>query len=205
MNIIVFGASGKTGKLVVEQALNLQHKVTAFVRNPTKLQINHPNLQIIQGDALDEEAVQTAVSGQEVVISCLGSSSGLGKTTVLHEMTQIIVNAMKAKHVSRIIYMASAGIDKEIPGLIGKLTMKMLGNVLEDHHNAVEVIKKNDLIWTVARPMGLSDNPPTGSYREELQGIPKGSRSISRADVADFIIRALTDEKYLNQSVALGN
>ncbi|MFJ7747961.1 NAD(P)-dependent oxidoreductase [Peribacillus sp. NPDC097295] len=205
MNIIVFGASGKTGKLVVEQALNLQHKVTAFVRNPTKLQIEHPNLHIIQGDALDAEAVQKVVSGQDVVISCLGSSSGLGKTTVLHEMTQNIVNAMKVNHVSRIIYMASAGIEKEIPGLIGKLTMKMLGNVLEDHHNAVEVIKANDLTWTVARPMGLSDKAPTGSYREEHQGIPKGSRSISRADVADFITRALTDEKYLNQSVALGN
>lgn len=205
MNIIVFGASGKTGKLVVEQALNLQHKVTAFVRNLTKLQIEHPNLHIIQGDALDEEAVQKAVSGQEVVISCLGSSSGLGKTTALHEMTQNIVKAMKVNHVLRIIYMASAGIDKEISGLIGKLTMKMLGNVLEDHHNAVEVIKANDLTWTVARPMGLSDNPPTGSYREEHEGIPKGSRSISRADVADFITRALTDEKYLNQSVALGN
>ena len=205
MNIIVFGATGKTGKLVVEQALNLQHNVTAFVRNPTKLQINHPNLHIIQGDALEEEAVQKAVSGQEVVISCLGSSSGLGKTTVLHEMTQNIVHAMKANSVSRIIYMASAGIDKEIPGLIGKLTMKMLGNVLEDHRNAVEVIKANDLTWTMARPMGLSDNPPTGSYREEHEGIPKGSRSISRADVANFITRALTDEKYLNQSVALGN
>lgn len=205
MNIIVFGATGKTGKLVLEQALNLQHKVTAFVRNPTKLQINHPNLHIIQGDALEEEAVRKAVSDQEVVISCLGSSSGLGKTTVLHEMTQNIVHAMKANSVSRIIYMASAGIDKEIPGLIGKLTMKMLGNVLEDHRNAVEVIKVNDLTWTVARPMGLSDNPPTGSYREEHEGIPKGSRSISRADVADFITRALTDEKYLNQSVALGN
>lgn len=205
MNIIVFGASGKTGKLVVEQALTLQHKVTAFVRNPTKLQINHTNLHIIQGDALDEEAVKTAVSGQDVVISCLGSRGGLSKTTALHEMTLNIVNGMKDHHVWRIIYMASAGIDKEIPGLIGKLTMKMLGNVLQDHHNAVEVIKANNLTWTVARPMGLSDNPPTGSYREEHQGVPKGSRSISRGDVADFITRAIEDEKYLNQSIALGN
>ena len=205
MKIIIFGASGKTGKLVVEKALQEDYTVTAFVREAAKLDIQHSNLTIIQGEATNEEAVKAAIAEHDAVISCLGSSSGLGKTTILHEMGKNIVNGMKANQVSRIVYMASAGVDKEIPGISGKIMMKLLANVLEDHRNALNEIKSNNLTYTIARPMGLTDKPFTGTYRETFTGVPGGSRTISRADVADFIIRSLEDEKYLNQSVALAD
>ena len=205
VKIIIFGASGKTGKLVVEATLEGGHEVTAFVRDPSKLTIQHANLNIIKGQATEQRAVSDAIKGKELVISCLGSDNGLKKTTILHEMTSNIVAGMKEHNVSRIIYTASAGIDNEIPGIIGKIMMKLLGNVLEDHYNAVAEIKKNSLTYTIVRPLGLTDNPYTGKYREAMTGIPEKGRLISRADVADFIIRAITDEQYLNQSVAISN
>ena len=205
VKIIVFGANGKTGRLVVERIVEDGHEVTAFVRDAAKLSIQHENLQIVEGQATDKKAVSDAMKGKELVISCLGSDKGLKKTTVLYEMTSNIVAAMKEHHVERIIYMASAGIDNEIPGIAGKITMKLLGNVLADHHNAVAEIKKNALTYTIVRPLSLTDKPYTGKYRETITGIPDKGRSISRADVADLIIRAIADKQYENQSVAVSN
>ena len=107
--------------------------------------------------------------------------------------------------MSRVAYMASAGIDKEIPGIIGKITIKLLGNVLDDHHNAVAVLKDSDLQWTIARPLGLNDKPFTGAYHKEAIGVPKGGRSISRADVADFLYQALINEEFIHESIALSD
>lgn len=205
MKIIIFGASGKTGKLLSEQALSDNHRVTAFVRNPSNLDISNPNLVIVQGDATDASAVKKAILGHDAVISTLGTNTGLRKTTILHEMTQNIAQGMKEHQVSRIAYMASAGIDKEIPGIIGKITIKLLGNVLDDHHNAVAVLKDYDLQWTIARPLGLKDKPFTGKYRKEVFGVPKGGRAISRADVADFLYQAIVNEEFIHQSVALSD
>ena len=205
MKIIIFGASGKTGKLLVTQALSDNHTVTAFVRNPSNLNISNPNLLIVQGDVTDASAVKKAILGNNAVISTLGTNTGLRKTIILHEMTQNIVQGMKEQQVSRIAYMASAGIDKEIPGVIGKITMKLLGNVLDDHHNAVAVLKDNDLQWTIARPLGLNDKPFTGRYRKDAIGVPKGGRTISRADVADFLLQSIVNEEFIHQSVALSD
>ncbi|MGN1387911.1 MAG: NAD(P)-dependent oxidoreductase [Bacillus sp. (in: firmicutes)] len=205
MKIIVFGANGKTGRIVTEKALENGHHITAFVRDRSKLTLDHPNLNIVEGQAMKPEDVEQAVAGHELVISCLGSDKGMSKTTALHEMTKNIVATMKKHDVNRIIYMASAGIDKEIPGLSGKMVMKMLANPLADHRNAVAEIKANDLTYTVARPMGLTDKPETGQYREAMTGIPDKGRSISRADVADFIVKAITNPQYENKSVALSD
>lgn len=205
MKIIVFGANGKTGRIVTEKALENGHHITAFVRDCSKLTLDHPNLNIVEGQATKAEDVTSAMVGHDLVISCLGSDKGMGKTTALHEMTKNIVAAMKKHDVNRILYMASAGIDKEIPGLSGKMVMKMLANPLADHRNAVAEIKANDLTYTIARPMGLTDKPETGQYREAMTGIPDKGRSISRADVADFIVKAITNPQYENKSVALSD
>jgi len=203
MKVIIFGATGKTGEHLVQQALNAGLEITAFVRNPLKLKTTHPLLHVYEGDALDSTAVSQAIEGHDAVISCLGSNTGLKKSTVLGEMGTIIVQAMKEKHVTRIVYLASAGIDKEIPGVSGRLVMKLLGKVLADHRTAVDAIQANDLEWTIARPMSLNDGPLIGSYREDFKSVPKHGRAISRADVAHFLLRSLEDQKYINQSVAI--
>lgn len=205
MKLIVFGSSGGVGREVVRQALDNGYDVTAFLRTPSKLDADGERLHVIQGDAFDKEAVSAAIEGKDIVISCLGSSKGMKKSTELEEMTKNIVDGMKKHGVKRIVYTASAGIDGEIPGLAGKMIMKTLKNALTDHRNAVDYIEANGLVSTIIRPMGLTDKELTKSYREAETGVPEKSRSISRADVAHFIIKTLSDSTYENKSVAISD
>lgn len=144
-----------------------------------------------------------AIAGHDIVVSCLASSNGMKESTELEEMTKNIVDGMKEHNVERIIYTASAGIYGEIPGISGKMVMKMLKHALKDHRNAVDYITANGLNYTIVRPMGLTNGDFTGVYRETREGIPDGGRNIPRADVAHFIVKALSDKQYENSSVAI--
>lgn len=203
MKIIVFGATGGVGREVVKQAAENGHEVTAFLRTPAKLEFEHANLKIIQGDAFNPSEVAAAIAGHEAVVSCLGSSNGMKKSTELRDMTKNIVAGMQTNGVKRILYTASAGIHKELTGVSGKLMMTMLKNALADHGAAVEEIRSHGLVYTIVRPMGLTNGAFTGNYREATEGVPEKSMSIPRADVAHFIVKALTNERYENSSIGL--
>ena len=203
MKIIVFGATGGVGKSVVAQALDAGLEVTAFVRTPSKMDITHENLKLIQGDAFNQRDVSAAIVGHDAVVSCIGSNKGMKESTEIQEMTKNIVDVMKEHNVERIIYTASAGVHKEIPGVSGKLVMFMLKNPLKDHRAAVDYIQANGLNYTIVRPMGLTDQPFTGKYRESATSVPEKSRTIPRADVAHFIVKALADSKYNHSSIGI--
>lgn len=203
MKVIVFGATGGVGREVVKQAAGKGHQVTAFVRTPAKLDVKHKNLTVIQGDAFNPGEVAAAIAGHDAVVSCLGSSKGMKKSTELQDMTKNIVAGMEAHGVKRIIYTASAGIHKELTGVSGKLMMTMLKNALTDHGAAVEGIQSHGLNYTIVRPMGLTNGNFTGNYREAADGVPEKSMSIPRADVAHFIVKALEDARYENSSIGL--
>jgi putative NADH-flavin reductase len=203
MKIIVFGATGGVGQHVVKQALEKGFEVTAFVRTPSKMELTHEQLHIRQGDAFNKGEVAAAIAGHDAVVSCLGSSQGMKKSTEIEEMTKNIVAGMQAHNVKRIVYTASAGINKEIPGISGKVVMKMLKNALTDHRNAVDYIKAHGLNFTIVRPMGLTNDTLTGKYRESEASVPEKARSIPRADVAHFIVKALSDEQYENASIGI--
>lgn len=202
MKLIVFGATGGTGKEVVKQALADGHEVTAFIRNPIKMSNEHPLLTIVQGDALSTKDVGNALTGHEAVISCLGSN-GLKETNILTEMTKNILNGMKTHNIERIAYVASAGINKEIPGLTGKLSQFILRNVLKDHGDAVEEIKKQGVHYTIARPMQLTTQPLSKTYRQDTHSIPVKGRKIGRADVAHFLLQSVVQGKHMNESIGL--
>lgn len=202
MNIIVFGASGGVGREVVKQALDKGYRVTAFVRDPGKLPIQHANLTIATGDGLDEAAVVRAIQGHEAVLCCAGSR-GMGKSALMTEMTRHIIAGMKLHGVTRIGYVASAGIHGELKGLMGKFVMFLLRNPLADHLGAYEQLQASGLQWTVARPMSLKDEAGTGQYREAADGAAPTGAKIARADVAHFLLRTLEDDRYVHQSVGL--
>jgi Putative NADH-flavin reductase len=203
MRIIVFGATGGVGQSVVKQAVENGLDVTAFVRSPSKLEVTHEKLKVVQGDAFNREEVAAAIAGHDAVVSCLGSSKGMKKSTELQEMAKGIVAGMQKHGVKRIVYTASAGIHKEIPGLSGKLIMRMLKNALTDHRAAVDYIVSQGLNYTIVRPMGLTNGPLSGKYRESATSVPEKSRSIPRADAAHFILKALTDPRYENTSIGI--
>ena len=203
MKIIVFGATGGAGKFVVQQGLDAGMEVTAFVRTPAKLEITHENLNVVQGDAFNKEEVSAAISNHDAVVSCLGSSKGMRKSEELQNMTKHIVEGMKEHNVDRIVYTASAGVHKELTGIMCKVIMQLLKNALIDHRAAVGHIQDAGLNYTIVRPMGLSNKEFTGEYREAASGVPAKSSSIPRADVAHFIIKALTDSGYENTSIGI--
>lgn len=108
--MVVFGATGGVGQFVVNQALEKGYEVTAFVRNPAKLEVMHENLNIVQGDAFNQAEVSVAIAGHDAVVSCLGSNQGLKKSTDLQVMVKNIVTGMQEHGVKRIVYTASAGV-----------------------------------------------------------------------------------------------
>ncbi|MFP3324435.1 NAD(P)-binding oxidoreductase [Planococcus sp. SIMBA_160] len=203
MKIIVFGATGGVGRLVVKQALEEGFDVTAFVRTPDKLKATGDRLTVVQGDAFHVEQVAAAIAGHDAVVSCLGSNQGMKKSEDLRTMAKNIVAGMQQHGVKRIVYTASAGINDEIPGIGGKVMMGVLKQVLIDHRTAVNVIEEAGVDYTIVRPMGLTNDSFSGKYREAETGVPGKSRTIPRADVAHFILKALGDATYENKSIGI--
>ncbi len=204
MKVALFGATGKTGTLVLDNLLAKSHTVTALVRTPAKITITSPQLKLVQGDALVLSDVERALEGCDAVISVLGLPS-LKPSTLLTRSVGNISTAMKTKGVKRIISMGSAGILNEMSGLPGLIIGYILRNVLKDHRGAYDILRDSPFEWTVVRPLTLTDGEVTGRYRITETGLPKNARSISRADVADFILKTLEQGTYIRQSPALAD
>lgn len=204
MKVIVFGASGRTGLQIVEQALAAGHQVTAFVRSPAKVAIQHKNLTLFQGDVTDPAAVEKAVAGQEAVVSALGPTRppvpGMMETSAKN-----IVAAIRKAGVRRLVSTSGAGVHdpEDRPKLVDKLIKGLLTllsrEVLEDSEANVRVIRETDLDWTIVRFPMMRDGPQTGKYRVGYIGRDSGSQ-ISRADGADFVVRELSEGKYIHKA-----
>jgi putative NADH-flavin reductase len=204
MKIAVFGASGKTGILIVYQALNQGHEVTAFARQPSRVTIQHQNLRVIQGDILETEKVKMAVLGQDAVLCTLGIDKNK-PSTLLSDGTKNILDAMGSCGVSRFICMSSAGILGNDGGFwFGKVIMPLfLRHVFADKRRQAKIIQESMSNWVIVRPTGLTDAPKTNTYKINLD-IPT-SKSIPRADVADFMLKLLNSTKYDGKMPALSS
>jgi putative NADH-flavin reductase len=203
MNLVVFGASRGVGLKVLEQALEAGHTVTAFVRSPEKFSLNHPNLTVVQGDALDAEAVAKAIAGQEAVVSALGAA----RPPVPHMLETAAINivaGMQAHGVSRLVSTTGAGVrqPEDQPQFIDNFFSFLLNlfakDVVLDSSANVKAIQASDLDWTVVRFPRLVDGELTGKYRAGFLGKDSGSQ-LSRADAADFILKELSEKKWLRK------
>jgi uncharacterized protein YbjT (DUF2867 family) len=204
MNITIFGATGGTGRQLVAQALDQDHHVTVQARSPEKLaDLEHPHLEVIRGDVLEPADVERAVDGQEAVLCAIGA--GAGRTSLREDGTRNIVAAMANKGVSRLICLSSLGVGDSTANLPWFTKHVILGIFLRhafaDHERQEAVVRQSPLDWTIVRPPHLEDGPRSGEYRH---GFPPTERSIqgkiSRADVADFMLKQLTNDSYLRQS-----
>lgn len=204
MKIAIFGSTGKTGLLTVFQALDKGHNVTAFARNPSMVKITHKNISVIQGDILDYSKVKEAVNGQDVIISTLGVSSRK-PTTVLSDGTSNILKAMEECGVKRFICMSSAGILGNDAGfLFGKIIIPLfLKEVFKDKVRQMKIVQESRVEWVVIRPSGLTDSPKTGRYKITMDS-PKSS-TVPRADVADFMLKLMTDKQYDGKMPAISS
>lgn len=204
MNIIIFGASGGTGHELVKQALAQGHHVTAFVRNPSKLQIQHDQLKFIQGNVTDYASVERAIQEQDAVLCALGASSPLRRDPALIEGVGNITLAMKKQHVNRFIYLSFLGVKEGRKGLgffIKYIVVQLLRNVVADHEVKEQIVKNSNLDWTIVRPPRLTNGNQTGNYRSG-ETIEQRSfiLTISRADLADFMLRQLSDPSNIGKA-----
>ena len=178
--------------------------MTAFVRRPEAVTIRNPALTVVQGDIRDKEVVRGAIAGQDVVLSALGTRSG---SAVLPEGTRNILEAMKEHGVRRSLWVSSFGAGdslKQMGWLAQTLIVKgLLRQAIEEKNAQERIIMASDGDWIIARPGGLTDGPLTGTYRVTGPGDQVGRPSISRADVADFMLRNLADTRYLRRAVGL--
>jgi putative NADH-flavin reductase len=207
MKILVFGATGPTGQQIISQGLELGHHMTAFVRDPERLAIRHSNLNIITGNVLDPQKVLSAIQGHEVVLSALGNGKSL-KGNVFSEGTKNIVDAMKNRPCRRAIIMSAYGVGESInnaPILLKMIYNSILKNTFDDKALGERYLKQSNLDWTLVHPVILTNKPKTGSYRKgeliSLSGIP----TISRADVAELMLKLANDRTSIRRTIVISN
>ena len=205
MKIIVFGATGTVGRRIVDRALLQGYEVTAFARKAAAVALAHPNLNVLQGDVLVADDVRAAVAGHDAVIVALGAGRN---GTVRSEGTQHVVDAMKQQGVDRLIVQSTLGAGDSRPALNFYWKRIMFGLLLRpayaDHQRQEEIVADSGLDWTLVRPSAFTDGPATNKYRHGFGPSVKGlALKISRADVAGFMLRQLTDRTYLRRAANL--
>ena len=206
MKLAIFGATGKTGMVLVKQALEKGHQVTAFVRDPSRLPVEHGYLNFVRGDVFDPANVAEAVQGQDAIVCALGSSD-LKKTSVRSTGTTNIILAMKEHGVQRILVVTAMGTGEswDTLSLVNKFFYAtLLKSSREDHEAQEASVKESGLDWTIVRPSGLTDEPWTGIYDVGEKILAKESR-IARADVADLIVNELEQNALIHKAVTITN
>jgi putative NADH-flavin reductase len=208
MKIVIFGASGKTGALLTDQALSTGHHVTAFVRREGALVQKHPNLKIVTGSLNDAEKLKEAIAGSDAVLCALGGGSLTKHSPEIISGIDRIVSIMELENVKRFIYLSSIGAGESrylmAPAVRFFIVNVMLRVPLADHTVNEQRIAKSKLKWTVVRPGGLTDGPRKEMLQHgDLQAKLKGSPKISRSSVASFMLAQLNDSNYINKGVWL--
>ena len=212
MRILIVGASKGTGALAVKAALERGHEVTALARSPGRLEIEHPKLTKVKGDFHNSEDVEKAVPGHDAVIvtASAGSlASFKDNPTFFSQGTKLVIRAMKASGVPRLVVLSALGVG-ETKNISGWFAETFLFGMLfrlpfADHERQELDTRASGLEWVIARPARLTDGPATKTYikRASLERAP-WSWSVSRADVADFLVEAAVTDAWVGKGVQIG-
>lgn len=207
--IALFGATGKTGRRVLERALTAGYSVRALVRDPSKLTlpsdtVTSEALTVVRGDVLDAAAVEETIAGTDAVLSLFGQVKGSPRT-LQTDGTRLIVAAMERQGVSRLVTLSGGGLrddEHDRPGagdrVMRTLLQALAGHVLADAEGHLQVLQASGLDWTVVRGPRLTEDAATGSYRVGWVGVGTGMK-ISRDDLADFILTQVDDRTFVRQ------
>jgi putative NADH-flavin reductase len=208
MRVVIFGASGATGRELVAQALVQRHQVTAFVRNALRLGMRSSDVSLVLGDVTDPSAVARAIDGQNGVLCALGAATPLRRDPALIEGIGHIVNAMDQWRVRRLVYLSFLGVRdgrRQLSG-IGRFVVAplLLRNVVADHEEKEAIIRRSGLEWIIVRPPRLTHGPPKGDYRTgmDIRATSLVPR-ISRADLAHFMLSQLSEDTYVRRTPAV--
>jgi putative NADH-flavin reductase len=201
IRVLIVGATGGTGRQLVEQALERGHTVTALARDPSALRVEHPRLTIVRGNALDYQSVEAAVRGQEAVVSALGHKRFFGPTRILSEGTRNVLRAMETHHVPRFACETALGIGDSAGRMGVYYTFFVIPIILPfyfwDKTRQERLIAASHVNWVVVRPGALTNGAKSGRYQHGgAVGSFLRTVRISRADVADFMLNQMTENTY---------
>jgi len=197
MRITVFGASGRTGRHVIDHGLSRGHELTAFVRDAARFTVSDDRLEIVEGDARDPASVEAAVAGRDGVISVLALARAEDEPQY-SDATRVIVEAMRSSGVLRIVVTANNDVfgDREVTGEFAAHA--------REHRRNRENLRASGLDWTIGAARSVVDKPATGAYRFELDAKAPG-RKITTADYATFALDALDQQQWIGHIVGASN
>lgn len=211
--MLVLGAAGGIGRQVVEAALAEGWRVTAVLRTPAKLDLTHPLLTIVKGDVLDVASFETYLSGAPVVVSAIGVSGGLGgdkPTSLYSDGASRILEAMGRRGARRLFVISASAIEISpvLPAMVRfaakYILQKLLRHMYADLRVMESRVKESGVDWTIIRPPRLTNKPTTGRYRFAVNAFLRNSLSISRADMAHFIVHHARDRGTYQGVVEVG-
>jgi putative NADH-flavin reductase len=206
MKILVFGASGATGHELVRQGLTAGHQVSAFVRNPASFSAA-PDLRVIQGDVFDPEQVAAASQGQDAVFTALGART-LGPNDLLPKSSANIIAGMKRHGVRRLIVLGAAGAYRDAgkhATAFRRFFLRLLKRTLLKYpfiNSSIQQqqVEASGLDYTLVLPPRLTNGPAVGRYRVEFDGLPPKGMTLSRADLAEFMLKQLSDLTWVRKA-----
>jgi putative NADH-flavin reductase len=208
--VLIIGASRGIGLETVKTALEAGHSVRALSRSARRIPIDRPKLEKMVGDALEMVTVRRALSGVDIVIQSLGVSPGpeiiFKPTQLFSKATRVLVTAMEQAHIKRLICVTGfgAGDSRGYGGLLYNLAFHLLlGRVYDDKDVQEWIIRRSKLDWVIVRPVILTDGPKTNAYRALIDPRDWTCGFISRADVADFLVKQIDDDTFLHKTPVL--
>lgn len=206
MKFLVLGATGATGTLFTDAAIAAGHQVVALVRNPQKLPARE-GLQAISGEVRDTEAIAHAGEGADAIISALGVGNTRRPDNLIRDATQAVIDAAAHTGLQRVVWQSALGVGESYPkvSLLMRLGYRVAPEVFRDKARAEQLLRASTLDWTIAYPGVLTKGPATKNVSatdlDEIDKV-KGMPRISRADVADFLLRAATTTTW-NKRIAV--
>lgn len=204
MNILILGGTGRVGSQIIRYALHDRLQVTLLVRTPEKVQQNHENVTIIQGNVLNQDDIVRAMHGMDVVISALNTDG----TTTLSESMPFIIEAMENEGIQRLITVGTAGIlqSRVTPDVLryqSSESKRKSVRAAQEHHKVYDILKQSKLDWTIVCPTYLPDGEAVGGYRTERNFLPEGGSKISVGDTAEFAYSQIKDSHDIKTRVGL--
>lgn len=208
MRILVIGGTRGVGREVVQQALERGHQVVALARKPSKVKIQDARLSVAEGDVMKPEALDAAMANVDAVVCALGHRRWLGPSNTLSEGTRNLVRAMEKHGVKRFVVVTSLGVGDSTGRLGVYYTLFTIPFILPfywyDKGRQERIVRDSSLDWVIVRPGQLTNGRKRGVYKHGPRvGNFVWSVSISRADVADFMLNQLGETPYLRQAPGL--
>lgn len=205
MKVLILGATGATGRLLVQYAVEKGHQVTALARDPSKMTSTHPALQVVQGDVLNPPTLDRVMFSHEAVLFAVGPRHDK-VSTVRTEGAKNTVAAMTKAGVQRLVALSGmgAGVTRQAMGFMFDLKARTsLKGLLQDQNGMEGEIRRSKLDWVVVRPGQMVDAPATMKWSVSLDGT-EITPTVSRHDVALFMLEQLAQDDYVRKPVALG-